>query len=89
MKKPAQGRFFYGAKPVAYLAASTMYWIAALKSASDAAEPPLGGMAPMPLVAFCTMSSMPLAMNGAQAALSPNLGAPATPLPWQATQVVL
>lgn len=72
-----------------YFAASTMYWMAALKSASDAVEPPLGGMAPTPLVAFSTMSSMPLAMKGAQAALSPNLGAPATPLAWQTMQVVL
>ena len=29
---------------------------------------------------------MPVAMRGAQAALSPNLGAPAMPAPWQATQ---
>ena len=35
-----------------YLAASTMYWMAALKSASEAVEPPLGGMAPTPWVAF-------------------------------------
>ena len=64
-----------------------MYWMAALKSASEAVEPPLGGMAPMPCVAFFTMASMPSATKGPQAALSPNLGAPATPVPWQTAQV--
>lgn len=37
----------------------------------------------------CLSVSSPWAMRGAQAALSPNLGAPATPAPWQAWQVCL
>ena len=41
------------------------------------------------LMAFANMSSMPVSMYGAQAALSPNLGAPATPEAWQAMQYIL
>src|SRR6185369_8845019 len=33
-------------------------------------------------------ASLPVLMRGAHAALSPNLGAPATPVPWQTLQVV-
>src|SRR5690606_22296779 len=40
-------------------------------------------------MAFCTMASMPVSTYLAQAALSPNLGAPATPLAWQAKQTAL
>src|SRR3954465_13734413 len=65
-----------------------MYSTAALTSASGAALPPLGGIAPLPLSALLTSVGRPCAIRGAQAALSPNFGAPATPAPWQATQVV-
>src|SRR5690606_15972786 len=43
-------------------------------------------MAPLPCSATLSMDSKPLLMNGAQAALSPTLGAPATPAVWQAVQ---
>ena len=62
-----------------------MYWMAARSSSSVAVEAPRGGMAPLPLMATFSMASMPVAMKGAHAALSPNLGAPATPAPWQVT----
>src|SRR5664280_1113288 len=55
-------------------------------SASLALEPPRGGIAPLPLMALAVRPSMPCAMRGAQAALSPSLGAPATPAVWQAVQ---
>src|SRR3546814_16049339 len=66
-----------------------MYSTAALTSASEACEPPRGGMAPLPLMAMASMLSMPCSIKGAQAALSPNLGAPATPAAWQAKQTDL
>ena len=86
MKKPPEGGLSQR-RASAYLAALTRYSTACLKSASDAVEPPLGGIAPLPCVAIFSTSSKPAARRGAQAALSPNLGAPATPVPWQATQV--
>ena len=43
------------------------------------AAPPLAGMMPFPATTAATRASMPVAMRGAQAALSANLGAPATP----------
>src|SRR3954462_1790115 len=57
-------------------------------SASGAGLPPLGGMAPLPLSAELYSVSLPCAMRGAHAALSPNLGAPATPAVWQAVQTL-
>jgi len=58
-------------------------------SASDAVEPPLGGMAPLPLMTLAVIASMPVLMRGAQAALSPNLGEPVTDCAWQAVQTCL
>src|SRR4051812_30800555 len=66
-----------------------MYSTVARISASDALEPPLGGMAFLPLMAFCTSTGRPCAMRAAQAALSPNFGAPAMPVAWQVAQVCL
>ena len=51
-------------------------------------EAPRGGMAPLPLMAIFSISSIPVAMRGAQAALSPSFGALATPLAWHTTQVL-
>src|SRR5690606_28702709 len=69
----------------AYLTAFTMYSTAARISAADAlAALPLGGMAPLPVMATFTMASMPVLIYGSQAALSPYLGALATPVPRQA-----
>ena len=74
----------------AYLAASTMYCTAARMSSSEAlAAPPLGGIGGLPCIATLTMASMPVLMYGSQAALSPNLGALATPVAWQAKQTLL
>src|ERR1700712_4466223 len=56
-------------------------------SASDAVEPPRGGIAPLPLMALAVRPSMPCAMRGAHAALSPSFGAPAMPAVWQAVQI--
>src|SRR5438105_13275238 len=56
-------------------------------SASLALEPPLGGIAPLPLMTLAVRPSTPCARRGAQAALSPIFGAPATPAAWQAWQV--
>ena len=50
---------------------------------------PFGGMAFLPLVRLAHSASLPVLMRGAQAALSPSFGAPATPAPWQAAQAVL
>ncbi len=63
-----------------------MYWMAALSSSSEACEPPRGGMAPTPEMAFFSMVSRPVLTKGSQEALSPNLGAPARPMEWQVTQ---
>src|SRR3546814_14653182 len=63
-----------------------MYSTAALTSASEACEPPRGGLAPLPLMAMASMLSMPCSIKGAQAAVSPNLGAPAPPEAWQSKQ---
>src|SRR5436190_22776691 len=56
-------------------------------SASLALEPPFGGIAPLPLIAFAVRASMPCAIRGAHAALSPTLGAPAMPGVWQVLQI--
>ena len=56
-----------------------MYSTAARRSASEAVVPPRAGIAPLPLTEVAYMASMPVAMRGPQASLSPNLGAPATP----------
>src|SRR3954471_4493939 len=58
-----------------------------MSSAVSAGLPAFGGMAPLPLVTDATSAALPVAMRGAQAALSPNFGAPATPVLWQGTQV--
>src|SRR5438045_9729608 len=50
------------------------------------AAPPFGGIAPLPLMALAVSPSTPCARRGAQAALSPSLGALATPLAWQVWQ---
>src|SRR5436190_10920253 len=56
-------------------------------SASLALEPPFGGIAPLPLIAFAVRASMPCAIRGAHAVLSPTLGAPAIPGVWQVLQI--
>src|SRR5512137_586199 len=64
-----------------------MYSTAARTSPSvAAAAPPFGGMAPLPLIALAVSASTPAEARAAQAALSPNFGAPATPAAWQAAQ---
>src|SRR5690606_639070 len=50
---------------------------------------PMGGMAFLPFLELSTSASMPAAIRGSQAALSPVLGAPAAPVPWQAMQYML
>src|SRR5690606_20316103 len=62
---------------------------AAFKVASSALVAPRGGMAPLPLTTISMTASMPLAVRADQAALSPSLGAPATPAIWQARQADL
>src|SRR5664279_767410 len=56
-------------------------------SASLALDPPFGGIAPLPLIALVVSASIPWAMRGAHAALSPTLGAPAIPGVWQVVQI--
>ena len=63
--------------------------MARASSASVASEPPLGGIAFLPAIADLVRPSRPSAMRGAQAALSPVFGAPATPASWQAPQTPL
>src|SRR4051812_33325844 len=71
-----------------YLLCDSMNSTAARMSASESdALPPLGGMAPLPFSADCTSVSTPCLTRGAQAALSPTFGEPATPVLWQAVQV--
>src|SRR4029077_20550338 len=74
-----------------YFAAAAMYSTAALTSSSDAEEPPLAGIMPAlpwkPLIAWVCSVAIPCLMRSAQAALSPNFGAPATPAPWNACHV--
>ena len=50
--------------------------------------PPRGGMPPCPLIAERTSASMPYSMREIQAARSPILGAPSTPVPWHFTHCV-
>jgi len=81
-KKRPCGRVFRAWPSETQRAAFTMYSTAARTSASESALlPPLGGIAPLPAIAVFTSVSSPVAMRGAHAALSPNLGAPATPAP--------
>ena len=56
-------------------------------SASVPAEPPFGGITPLPLMALAVRPSIPCARRGAHAALSPSFGAFATPLKWQVWQI--
>jgi hypothetical protein len=59
---------------------STMYSMAARSPSSlQLMQPPFGGMALSPLLTDENSASLPLAMRGAQASLSPSFGAPATP----------
>src|SRR3989344_3878071 len=77
-------------KVKAYLAAAAMNSTAARRSASDAwAAPPRGGIAPLPLATLLYSASMPAGRRADQAALSPNLGAPATPAAWHTWQACL
>ena len=65
-----------------YLLWSTMYSMADFSSASvQFMQVPFGGMTLKPFVAWASRVSMPWAIRGAQAAASPNLGAPAAPVP--------
>ena len=57
--------------------------------ASGQVVPPLGGIRPLPEIASLYSVSLPCAMRGAQAALSPALGAPLRPVPWHAEQTCL
>src|SRR5580692_10977701 len=57
--------------------------------ASGQVVPPLGGIRPLPEIASLYSVSLPCAMRGAQAALSPALGAPLRPVPWQAEHTCL
>ena len=52
--------------------------------------PPLGGMLPSPWIPCLTNASrLPcLSRRACQATVSPNLGAPISPLPWQAAQIL-
>src|SRR5688500_11134206 len=71
-----------------YLLCETMNSTAARTCASlSEALPALGGIAPLPFSTDCTSESAPVLMRGAQAALSPSFGDPATDCAWQATQV--
>src|SRR3990167_1066082 len=77
-------------KGKAYLASAAMNSTAARRSASDAwAAPPRGGIAPLPLATLLYSASMPAGRRADQAALSPNLGAPATPAAWHTWQACL
>lgn len=58
----------------------TMYSTAARNVSSSAVVAPRGGMAPLPLIVTSIIESMPRSIRGAQAALSPSLGALATPV---------
>ena len=70
-----------------YLTAAAMCSTAARNSASLAlATAPRGGIAPLPLMTDAVSASMPCPSRGAQAALSPNFGAPATPAAWHTLQ---
>src|SRR5882672_881296 len=53
---------------------------------SDA--PPRGGIAPSPFNATCTSAFWPARMRGPQSRLSPNFGALAIPVEWQAVHTV-
>src|SRR4029453_14631395 len=86
MKKPARGPAL-GMRRSRYFDSDTMYCTTALMSVSLALDPPLGGIAPLPLMALAVRPSTPCARRGAQAALSPTFGALATPLAWQTAQV--
>ena len=55
-------------------------------SASLALDPPLGGIAPLPLIAFVVRASIPCAIRAAHPAMSPTFGAPAMPGVWQVLQ---
>jgi hypothetical protein len=61
-----------------------MYTTARPISTSEKLPPPCGGMAPLPLRAECSSVSKPCLMRGAQSPALPNLGAPDTPVAWQA-----
>ena len=41
----------------------------------------------VPAIALLTSASMPALARGAHIALSPNFGAPSTPMPWQPAQL--
>src|SRR5690606_36579932 len=75
-----------GGRPRAYCDLEIMYSTAAFRVASSAWVAPRGGMAPLPLSVTCIMASMPFAVRVDHLALSPTLGAPATPAMWQAIQ---
>src|SRR5690606_21930842 len=84
-----QRSVFSRCKVTTYLTVLSMYSTAAFRVASSAVVAPRGGMAPLPLMATSIMASMPRAISGSQAFLSPSLGALATPVVWQATQADL
>src|SRR5690606_37498939 len=68
---------------------ATMYSTADRASASvSLALPPRGGIARRPSIECFTSVSMPAATPSVQAALSPYLGAPATPAAWQPLPVL-
>ena len=74
----------------AYLESDTIYSIAALISSSlQSPQVPLGGIAFRPFQAPSNKPSIPFALTrGSQSAAAPNLGAPATPIAWQAVHLL-
>ena len=72
-----------------YCDAAAMYSTAAHKSVSEADVPPRAGIALLSSTEVACMASMPVAIHGAQAFLSPNFGALATPVRRQTWQACL
>src|SRR5215212_4668907 len=58
-----------------------------MSSPVRAALPPFAGIAFLPLVTEATRAALPVATRGAHAALSPSLGALATPAAWHIAHV--
>ena len=58
-----------------------------ISSSVSEASPPLGGIAPLPLITVCTIAFRPCLMCSAHCFLSPIFGAFATPAWWHAAQV--
>src|SRR6185436_2509607 len=59
-----------------------------MSASAREAAPPFGGIRFLPLIALLYSTSLPCAMRGFHAALSPAFGAPATPAAWHMAQTV-